>query len=349
MTPHRNPDASPTGRLAPSPTGRLHIGNLSSALLAAIDVRQRGGRLLLRIEDLDPPRVLPGAEDAILRDLDTLGIPWDPSPDGATFWRQSERTEAYEAAFNTLLREDLVYPCFCSRRDVEEALSAPHAPQSPTLRYPGTCASRPPGPGPADISASWRFRSEGRFRAVDRFAGAIEADLALDPGDFVVRRRDGLFAYQLAVVVDDAASGVTDVLRGRDLLDSVARQLALWDHLAGRRPAFAHVPLLVDATGDRLSKRRADLSLDGLRKLGWTPALLRGALAVLWGWRDRLDQADLHALLREARWNSLGAAHIAVPDAFFDGPAPFDAWTRQRHTDTAPPARPPPTSGAQSP
>lgn len=334
--------AQRTGRLAPSPTGRLHLGNLSSCLLAWVHARHHGARLVLRIEDLDPPRVVAGADRLIMADLQWLGIEWDsgpspwggrPSDEGASpsgsgaSWYQSARQPLYARALAELIEHDLAYPCFCSRRDVAEALSAPHSDAPASLAYPGTCAVLPAEAARARATleeAAWRFRARGEVRIDDGVAGPIRADLAQNPGDFIIARRDGLFAYQLAVVVDDAAMGVTDVVRGRDLLDSAPRQAALFQALGHAVPRFWHVPLLTDSDGGRLSKRRGDLSLDGLRAVGWSAGALRGAFAWLWGWQPQpapLSPEDLVAL-----WDPtpLDRPALPVPEAFFHGPAALD-------------------------
>ncbi|TVR05146.1 MAG: tRNA glutamyl-Q(34) synthetase GluQRS [Deltaproteobacteria bacterium] len=343
MTPTNRPGPPPSAprqrvaRLAPSPTGRLHLGNLSSALLAWTHARATGARLLLRIEDLDPPRVVPGADRALMHDLRRLGIEWDAGPDGDRTaddrqWYQSERSAVYRMALAELDRRGLVYRCFCSRRDISEALSAPHARRRPRRAYPGTCSRIADDVARQRARAepfAWRFRARGALRLDDGVAGPLNARLEDDPGDFVIARKDGLFAYQLAVVVDDAAMGVTDVLRGRDLLDSALRQAALFDALDAQRPTFWHVPLLLDEHGERLSKRRRDISLDGLLDSGWTPATLRGALAWLWGWTDDLDAIAPEALPRLWTPIPLNRPSIRVPDALFEGPDALIAGSRR--------------------
>lgn len=318
------------GRLAPSPTGLLHVGNLSSLLLAWAHARHLGGRIVLRMEDIDGPRVVVGAAEQQMADLRWLGIDWDEGPDvggPAAPYVQSQRMEHYRNALRDLVGRDLAYACTCSRRDVEEALSAPHARFDPATAYPGTCSTKPRAAGSVPAAeVSYRFRSRGVVSLADAIAGRVTVDLAVNPGDFVIWRRDGLPAYQLAVVVDDLAMGVTDVVRGRDLLDSAARQTAVWTALGAEPPRFWHVPLVVDARGQRLAKRDRSLSLDGLRHAGWSPAALRGALALLWGWVGTPRPLAVEELARLFRVDTLRAEHIVLPDAFVAGPDAFARW-----------------------
>ncbi|HEY4186306.1 MAG TPA: tRNA glutamyl-Q(34) synthetase GluQRS [Polyangia bacterium] len=277
------------GRYAPSPTGRLHVGNARTALLAWLSCRVRGGAFVLRIEDLDRARVLPDAEAELLADLRWLGLDWDEGPDvtGGPFapYRQSERGARYDAAIEQLLSVGRAFPCACSRAEVARAASAPHGAEDEGPRYPGTCR------------ALGREEVEARARAADRpltirFAGAgerisfvdgVHGDVEpLGPAgvdDFVLRRADGVAAYQLAVVVDDAAMAIDEVVRGDDLLSSTPRQIALHRALGLRVPTFAHVPLLLDASGERLAKRTRPPSLASLREGGRTAAEVVGRLA----------------------------------------------------------------------
>lgn len=316
------------GRLAPSPTGFLHLGNLASSLLAWAQARAEGARLVLRIEDIDTPRIVPGAAEQIVEDLRALGIDWDEGPDigGAHApYVQSERIERYRSALATLFERDLAYPCWCSRRDVEDALSAPHAQFDPATAYPGTCAHFTSAERASrnGVEAAVRFRARGLFRPDEQLAAPGAVDIAANPGDFVIWRRDGLVAYQLAVVVDDIAMAITDVVRGRDLLDSAPRQVALWVALGADPPRFWHVPLLLDERGQRLAKRSQSTSLRGLLAAGWTPALLRGALLLLWGWRDRFEDASVSDVIAAIDWSTLRRSEIWVPDAMFEGPRSF--------------------------
>ncbi|MES1209525.1 MAG: tRNA glutamyl-Q(34) synthetase GluQRS [Pseudomonadota bacterium] len=276
------------GRFAPSPTGLLHLGNARTALLAWLDARARGGTFVMRVEDLDRARVQRGAEAHQLEDLRWLGLDWDEGPDlGGPFapYRQSERTARYDAAIEQLLAGGRAFLCACSRADVARAATAPHdgeADQEP--RYPGTCR----GQAPVEIRA--RAAGQGRAPAV-RFVGRGERIAFTDevygltesePGgvdDFVLRRADGTAAYQLAVVVDDAAMRITRVVRGADLLRSTPRQIALGRALELPIPAFAHVPLVVTAGGERLAKRTRPASLKTLRDGGVPATRVVGLLA----------------------------------------------------------------------
>lgn len=280
------------GRFAPSPTGAMHLGNARTALLAWLDARAAGGTFLLRIEDLDRPRVQPGAEAALLSDLAWLGIDWDEGPDrGGPFapYRQSERAARYDAAIDRLLAEGSAFLCACSRLDVARAASAPHdfgagAGEDHGPRYPGTCRGRPPAEVRARAASQGRnpaIRFDGRAAQIE-FIDEIHGRVAAGPGgvdDFVLRRADGAAAYQLAVVVDDAAMQVTRVVRGDDLLASTARQIALYRALALTPPAFAHVPLVLSADGERLAKRTRPATIASLRERGLLPEAVVGALA----------------------------------------------------------------------
>ena len=266
------------GRLAPSPTGLLHLGHARSFLLAWWSVRARGGRMVLRMEDLDGPRVKPGTIDAALRDLDWLGLDWD-----GPWLLQSSGMDQLRAAVAELAGRGLAYACVCSRSDVRGALSAPQQ-GDVELRYPGTCRGRFESLEAARASgrdASLRFRvPEGPVTIRDGFAPATHHDVQAEVGDFMVARRDGTPAYQLAVVVDDARQGVTEVLRGDDLLPSAARQWHLQRALGLPHPTFVHVPLVVDENGRRLAKRADDLSLAELRGRGVDPRAVVGWAAL---------------------------------------------------------------------
>jgi glutamyl-tRNA synthetase len=268
------------GRLAPSPTGKLHLGHARTFLLAWWHARSRGGRVVMRIEDLDAPRVVPGAADSVLRDLEWLGLDWD----GAVVV-QSARLPEIDAAARALWDRGLAYPCVCTRGDIQNAQSAPH-PGEAEPRYPGTCLGRFASVEQAERvtgkPAALRFRvpeGSGRVDWVDAVAGPMGSDVARDAGDFVIARKGGAPAYQLAVVVDDARDGVTEVLRGDDLLGSTGRQLLLQRALGLPHPAYAHVPLVTDAAGRRLAKRADDLSLEALRQSHVDPRAVAGWVA----------------------------------------------------------------------
>ena len=247
-----------TGRFAPTPSGYLHFGSLVAALASYLDARAAGGRWLLRMEDLDPPREMPGAQDAILRTLETYGFAWDGAVE-----RQSARHEAYAAALDQLLARGLAYPCSCSRKQLDG---------QPI--YPGTCRTA----GRPAHDAAIRLRvPDAEYAFVDRVQGRFAQNLAREVGDFVIRRRDGLYAYQLAVVLDDAWQGVTDIVRGADLLDSTPRQLYLQELLGLPQPRYLHIPLLLQPDGHKLGKsyRSPPLPADQ------APALLADALRAL--------------------------------------------------------------------
>lgn len=271
------------GRLAPSPTGHLHLGHARTFWAAQARARAAGGTLVLRIEDLDGPRCRPEFTAAIFEDLRWFGLAWDEGPDvGGPHapYVQSARMALYRDAFHRLRAAGHLFPCACSRRDIAAALSAPHAGDEEPV-YPGTCRGRT-AENAAGGRCSWRFRvPDGEAVAfTDAWQGAQSFVAGRDFGDFIVWRHDGLPSYQLACAADDAAMGVTEVVRGADLLVSTARQLLLYRALGLPAPAFCHVPLLTDERGERLAKRHAALSLRALRASGADPAALRA------GWPD---------------------------------------------------------------
>ncbi|HEV2720645.1 MAG TPA: tRNA glutamyl-Q(34) synthetase GluQRS [Thermoanaerobaculia bacterium] len=242
------------GRFAPSPTGPLHLGSLVAAVGSYLFAKQEGGRWLVRIEDLDTPRVVPGSAEEILATLRRYGLQWD----GEVVW-QSQRTALYERALATLREKGLVYDCACSRAELRSAASAPLG-REPV--YPGTCRNGLP---PGRTARAMRFRVPDEVIAFDDLLrGRVEENVARETGDFVVRRADGLFAYQLAVVVDDEEQGITQVVRGGDLLSSTARQIALQRALGYRTPQYAHLPLVVNERGEKMGKRDGALPLPSL-------------------------------------------------------------------------------------
>lgn len=293
------------GRFAPSPSGRMHLGNVFTALLAWLSVRSKGGKLLLRIEDLDPDRSKPEFIDAIYEDLHWLGLDWDEEMP-----RQSTRTAAYAQAFDRLP----VYPCYCSRNELHAA-SAPHASDGRVL-YAGTCRDLTPEQRTAQIRVpAWRVRvPEETVAFHDGVFGEVRQDLAGECGDFILRRSDGVYAYQLAVVCDDAAGGVTEVVRGCDLLDSTPRQIWLDRQLGFSVPWFYHVPLLVAPDGRRLSKREKDLDLDHLRQ-AYTPEALIGLLAYAAGLIDTRREIAPQELVPHFRWAAIRKENIPIFDA----------------------------------
>ncbi|MEO0421008.1 MAG: tRNA glutamyl-Q(34) synthetase GluQRS [Pseudomonadota bacterium] len=250
------------GRFAPSPTGALHFGSLVAALASFLDARAAGGKWLLRIENIDPPREKPGSADAIRRSLDRLGLHWDGP---ITF--QSERSQLYWRALRDLHATGALFACECSRTQIAKAAKS-QTTEGPL--YPGTCRHREPRPLDDGAEGShdgiaWRLRADASpapIRFIDRIQGAQGADPSTDLGDFVLRRRDGYFAYQLAVAIDDQRQGITDVVRGVDLLPSTFRQLLVLRHIGAAMPTYAHIPIALDAHGHKLSKQEGASSID---------------------------------------------------------------------------------------
>lgn len=282
------------GRLAPSPTGAQHVGNGRTYLIAWLSARSQGGRIVLRIEDIDSPRTKPGAAAAAYDDLRWLGLDWDGDP-----LIQTSRLPLYADALARLQQAELVYPCTCTRRDIEHAASAPHDDQEGPA-YPGTCSYRRAADAAAlgDRAYAWRFRVPARKPIfVDDYLGSVEIDLRRVGGDFVVWKSAGTPAYQLAVVVDDAAQCVTEVIRGADLVPSTPRQLLLYEALDLTPPRFAHVPLVVGPDGRRLAKRHGDTRLSALRSAGVRTEDLLGLLAWSCGWIDRRRPVTVKELL----------------------------------------------------
>jgi glutamyl-Q tRNA(Asp) synthetase len=244
------------GRFAPSPTGPLHAGSLVAALASWLDARAQGGRWLVRIEDVDTPRCVPGAAEIILEQLAACGL----VPDEAPLW-QSRRGTLYQSALDQLVSEGLAYPCACSRKDIEQALAAKGHPRArhAELVYPGTCRT---GLGGRPARA-WRFKAApGLVKWQDRRLGAQEQDVAREVGDFVLKRADGPWAYQLAVVVDDAQQGITHIVRGEDLADNTARQILLQQALRLPTPGYLHTALVLGPNGEKLSKQNGAQPLD---------------------------------------------------------------------------------------
>lgn len=298
------------GRFAPSPSGRMHLGNLFSALLAWLSVRSQNGTMLLRIEDLDPERCRPEYAEQLKRDLDWLGLDWDVEQTP-----QSQRGEAYRATFDALAAQGLVYPCYCSRAELHAA-SAPHASDG-TYIYAGTCRNLTAAQRAEKTRRpAWRVRvPEERVTVTDRLQGDYTQDLARECGDFILRRSDGVYAYQLAVVTDDAAGGVTQVVRGRDLLPSAPRQRWLQRTLGLMEPEYCHVPLLTAPDGRRLSKREKDLDLGALRQR-YTPEALVGKLACLAGLQPEPAPVRVDALAARFRWDQVRCGDVVIHSEF---------------------------------
>lgn len=282
------------GRFAPSPTGRMHAGNVFAALLAWLVAKSQGGKIILRIEDLDAERSKREYIDAVQRDFETLGLTWDIGP-----YFQHDRNEVYRAAFEALSEQGLIYPCFCTRADLH-ASSAPH--KGEKLVYPGTC--RRLSPEERELHAFGRIPaqrvtvSDRKVSFVDLVQGNYCQNLKYECGDFLVRRSDGMFAYQLAVVVDDAEQGVNSVVRGVDLLSSTPQQIYLQSLLGLPHPQYAHVPLVVAEHNRRLSKRDRDAALDALLARFKTPEALIGYIAGLVGIAPGCDPVTPEELLK---------------------------------------------------
>ncbi|MEM1096699.1 MAG: tRNA glutamyl-Q(34) synthetase GluQRS [Bacteroidota bacterium] len=281
------------GRYAPSPTGPIHLGNARTALAAWLSARAKGGAFIWRLEDLDPPRVVPGMAEAAQHDLAWLGLDWDEGPERGgphTPYVQSDRSAWYEAALTRLADAGRLFPCSYSRKDLHALASAPHG-RSGLPPYPAELRPKTLAPGwLADYRAQAHAEAALRFVVRDEVTmfrdgvqGEQRENVAEAVGDVVLKRRDGLYAYQLAVVVDDVAMGVTEVVRGADLLASTARQIQLIEALGGAVPQFAHVPLVRNADGEKLSKRDGALALAALRERGIDPEQVVGYLAYTLG------------------------------------------------------------------
>ena len=293
------------GRFAPSPTGPLHFGSLVAAVASYLEARTAAGEWLIRIEDLDTPRVVPGSADLILKTLESLQLHWD----GPVLY-QSSRTAAYEEATSRLLWDGRAFHCSCTRSEIESAQPAPRL-SGEEARYPGWCRN---GVKASDRALAVRFRiDDPQVEFTDKIQGHVSIDLTTETGDFVIRRRDGVFAYQLAVVVDDAAQGISHVVRGVDLLNSTPRQLLLQRALGLRHPEYAHVPVVTDENKMKLSKSAGAGALNlrrpseqiwrALRFLRQSPPLeLRlSSLPEVWDWAVRNWQVHPLRGLREAR------------------------------------------------
>lgn len=302
--------ARTVGRLAPSPSGEMHLGNAFSALLAWLSARSAGGTVLLRLEDLDKPRCPREYALGVMEDLAWLGLDWDNEP----VW-QSERDGIYQRYLDALAARGLVYPCYCSRRELR-AVTEASAPHGPAPVYPGTCRGLS-GDQRARLERqgrkpAWRVRvPDARYAFTDVCQGPFGENLAAGCGDFILKRSDGLFAYQLAVVCDDGLMGVTQVVRGRDLLPSTPQQLWLQEELGFAHPEYGHVPLLLASDGRRLSKREGDLSIRALRKTH-SPEELVGRLAFWAGLLDRPTPARARDLIGEFDWARVKKENVTV-------------------------------------
>lgn len=297
------------GRFAPSPSGRMHLGNVLSALLAWLSARAAGGEMLLRIEDLDPARSREEYIHLLTEDLRWLGLDWDMEAPN-----QSRRGEAYQEAVSRLTEQGLVYPCYCSR-DQLHAASAPHASDGRVI-YPGTCRNLTAVQRRAFVKKpALRLQLPDReISFTDGLQGTVTMNLQREFGDIIIRRADGVAAYQLAVVTDDGQEGVTQVVRGRDLLTSTPVQLYLYGLLGEKPPAFVHVPMLLSMDGRRLSKRDRDLDLGVLRNHYSAPELI-GLLAFLAGLLPRWEPVSPAELAGEFSWQRVRKEDIPLDPA----------------------------------
>lgn len=299
----------PLGRFAPTPSGRMHLGNVFTALMAWLAARSEGGGFLLRIEDLDTDRCSTQQADLLREDLRWLGLDWDMEQPC-----QSVRTAYYEEILDLLRERGNVFPCWCTRGDLKNAPNAPHASDGHPI-YPGTCRDLTPAQRAEKAMERpplWRLRvPTERIVFTDGVQGPWGENLAAECGDFILRRADGVFAYQLAVVADDIAAGVTQVVRGRDLLSSTPRQLYLYRLLDAPPPVYYHVPLLTASDGRRLSKRDRDLDLGVLRQR-FAPEELLGTLAHAAGLLDRYIPCTARELLPLFAWDSFPKEDIPI-------------------------------------
>jgi glutamyl-tRNA synthetase len=305
------------GRFAPSPSGRMHLGNVWAMLAAWLSVRKQGGTMILRMEDLDPSRSKQVYANQMIEDLAWLGLTYEEGPDcGGAFgpYVQDQRRHYYEKALRQLKDQDLLYPCYCSRKDLQ-AVRAPHRGEGDNV-YPGTCRS---------LSAEERrIRAEKKVPAmrflmpdredcfVDLNYGKQCQSLQSETGDFILRRSDGIHAYQLAVVVDDALMGITEVVRGADLLSSTHRQRILYETLGYSSPKFGHVPLLVGRDGRRMSKRFQSLDLGQLKSMGWKPEELWGLLLFEAGMMDKEEAVTLQEAVEVFSWGTIGQEDLEI-------------------------------------
>ena len=299
-----NNRSSVCGRFAPSPTGRMHLGNVFSALLSWLSARAQGGTWLLRIEDIDPQRSRHEYADMLMDDLQWLGLEWDGKP----CW-QSQRGDIYARYLQQLTDAGLIYPCYCTRADIL-ATQAPHESDGRVV-YKGTCRNLPPGThtGPAALRMKVPDEGRGIVTFTDGHYGTHTVDLTTQCGDFIVRRKDGAWAYQLAVVVDDALMGINEVVRGRDLLLSSPQQIYLAQQLGFTPPRFTHLPLLCNTAGQRLSKRDKSLDMGCLRQR-FTPNQIIGLLAHAAGLQPTPDAVSVQSLVKNFSWNKVVTADI---------------------------------------
>ena len=296
----------PVGRFAPTPSGRMHLGNLFSALLAWLSVKSQDGEMVLRMEDLDTQRTSREYAQLLREDLQWLGLTWDRETPA-----QSQRTEVYDRYFDILKEKGLLYPCYCTRSQLH-SVNAPHLSDG-TYVYPGTCRDLTDAQRAAmNRAPAWRVRVPDKLWQVeDKIQGHYRCNLATDCGDMVVRRADGVYVYQLAVTVDDGLAGVTEVVRGSDLLSSAPRQMYLQELFGFPHPEYAHVPMLLAPDGRRLSKRDRDLDLGALRQ-NYSPEKIIGALAHCAGLLERREPVSLEELRGEFSWKKVRRADVRL-------------------------------------
>ena len=293
-------ETAPVGRFAPTPSGRMHLGNVFAALIAWLSVKSRGGSMVLRMEDLDTQRTSDEFAQILRDDLLWLGLTWDSEQTA-----QSKRSPVYDRYFEKLQDEKLLYPCYCTRSQLH-SVDAPHRSDG-TYVYPGTCRNLTDHP---DRAPSWRVMVPDRqWQLHDLLQGDYTENLAIDCGDFVVRRADGVYVYQLAVTVDDGEAGVTEVVRGVDLLSSAPRQMYLQKLFGFSHPTYGHVPLLLAPDGRRLSKRDKDLDLGTLRQ-NLKPEQLIGSLACTAGLLETYAPISAKELCGEFSWEKLRKTDI---------------------------------------
>ncbi len=300
------------GRFAPTPSGRMHLGNVFAALLAWLSVRSKGGQMVLRMEDLDTQRTSDEYAAVLREDLTWLGLAWDVETPP-----QSQRSEVYQRYFDILQEKGLLYPCYCTRSQLH-SVNAPHLADG-TYVYPGTCRN-------LSTQARSELQRAPAYRVIvpdrvweftDKVQGVYREDLSTDCGDFVVRRADGVYVYQLAVTVDDGEAGVTEVVRGMDLLSSAPRQMYLQELFGFAHPEYAHVPMLLAPDGRRLSKRDRDLDLGQLRKY-LTPEALLGKLAFAAGLTEDAKPVSAGELAQDFRWDKVSgdAVYLNAEDLY---------------------------------
>lgn len=304
---------TPVGRFAPTPSGRMHLGNIFAALIAWLSIRSKNGYFLLRMEDLDTQRTNSEFADILRDDLIWLGLNWDEETPA-----QSTRSAVYDRYFAILKEKELLFPCYCTRSQLH-SVNAPHASDG-TYVYPGTCRDLTPAQKATfDRAPSWRVRVPNRdYEINDLCQGIYKENLLTDCGDFVVRRADGIYVYQLAVTVDDGEAGVTEVVRGQDLLSSAPRQMYLQELFGFTQPTYGHVPMLLAPDGRRLSKRDKDLDLGYLR-MHLTPETLIGTLAYCAGLIDKETPISAEELAKEFSWNKLQGDAIFMTNTLFSG------------------------------